>query len=111
MTIFREEVFGPVLGVTTFNCEEEAVTLANATPYGLANGVWTRNLDRALQVSAALQSGFIYVNCYLETIPQMPFGGTKASGFGRENGCEGLLEFMQTKSIFVRLRSASCGRD
>lgn len=105
MTIFREEVFGPVLGVTTFEDEAEAIALANATPYGLANGVWTKNLDRAMHVSAALESGFVYVNCYLETIPQLPFGGAKASGIGRENGTEGLLEFMQTKSTFMRLRS------
>jgi betaine-aldehyde dehydrogenase len=104
MTIFREEVFGPVLGVTHFVSDAEAIELANATPYGLANGVWTRNLDRAFKVSGALESGFVYVNSYLETIPQLPFGGMKASGLGRENGIEGLLEFMQTKSTFVRLR-------
>ncbi|RWM88743.1 MAG: aldehyde dehydrogenase [Mesorhizobium sp.] len=104
MTVFKEEVFGPVLGVTTFETEEEAVALANSTPYGLANGIWTRNFDRAIQVSAALESGFVYINCYLETIPQLPFGGVKASGFGRENGEQGLLEFMQTKSTFARLR-------
>ncbi|MCA2412164.1 aldehyde dehydrogenase family protein [Rhizobium leguminosarum] len=105
MTIFNEEVFGPVLGVTTFENEAEAIALANATPYGLANGVWTKDLDRAMHVSAALESGFVYVNCYLETVPQLPFGGAKASGLGRENGTEGLLEFMQTKSTFMRLRA------
>ncbi|MDP9588895.1 UNVERIFIED_ORG: acyl-CoA reductase-like NAD-dependent aldehyde dehydrogenase [Shinella zoogloeoides] len=105
MTIFNEEVFGPVLGVTTFESEAEAVALANATPYGLANGLWTKDLDRAMHVSAALESGFVYVNCYLETVPQLPFGGVKASGLGRENGTEGLLEFMQTKSTFIRLRA------
>lgn len=104
MTIFREEVFGPVLGVTTFEDEAEAIALANATPFGLANGVWTTDLNRAMHVSAALESGFVYVNCYLETVPQLPFGGAKASGLGRENGTEGLLEFMQTKSTFMRLR-------
>lgn len=107
MTIFREEVFGPVLAVTTFEDDAEAIALANATPFGLANGVWTTNLNRATHVSAALESGFIYVNCYLETVPQLPFGGAKASGLGRENGIEGLLEFMQTKSTFMRLSPTS----
>lgn len=104
MTIFKEEVFGPVLGVTTFKTDVEAIELANSTVYGLANGIWTSNLDRAMAVSRSLKSGFVYINCYLETVPQLPFGGMKASGLGRENGTEGLLEFMQTKSTFARLR-------
>lgn len=104
MTIFKEEVFGPVLGVTTFKTDAEAISLANATAYGLANGIWTTNIDRAMAVSRQLKSGFVYINCYLETVPQLPFGGMKASGLGRENGMEGLLEFMQTKSTFARLR-------
>lgn len=104
MTIFREEIFGPVLGVTTFKDVSEAIALANLTHYGLANGVWTSNLDTAMAVASALESGFVYVNTYLETVPQLPFGGSKSSGLGRENGPEGLLEFMQAKSTFVRLR-------
>ncbi len=106
MTIFNEEVFGPVLAVTTFKTREEAVSLANRTAYGLANGVWTSNLDTAMAVSRRLQSGFVYVNTYLETVPQLPFGGSKQSGLGRENGSEGLLEFMETKSTFIRLATA-----
>jgi betaine-aldehyde dehydrogenase len=82
----------------------EAIALANLTHYGLANGVWTSNLDTAMAVSSALESGFVYVNTYLETVPQLPFGGSKSSGLGRENGPDGLLEFMQAKSTFVRLR-------
>ncbi|GLQ80816.1 sorbosone dehydrogenase [Mesorhizobium huakuii] len=104
MTIFKEEIFGPVLGVTTFKDVSEAIALANLTHYGLANGVWTSNLDTAMAVSSALESGFVYVNTYLETVPQLPFGGSKSSGLGRENGPDGLLEFMQAKSTFVRLR-------
>jgi betaine-aldehyde dehydrogenase len=68
--------------------------------------VWTKNLDTAMEVSRRLQGGLIYVNTYLETVPQLPFGGTKQSGLGRENGSEGLLEFMQTKSTFIRLATA-----
>jgi betaine-aldehyde dehydrogenase len=105
MTLFKEEVFGPVLAVTTFETPEEAVRLANRTPYGLANGVWTSSLDTALVMSKQLQSGFVYVNTYLETVPQLPFGGSKESGLGRENGPEGLLEFMETKSTFIRLKT------
>ncbi|MDX8482553.1 aldehyde dehydrogenase family protein [Mesorhizobium sp. VK24D] len=104
MTIFKEEIFGPVLGVTTFRSVSQAIELANLTHYGLANGVWTSNIDTAMAVSSALESGFVYVNSYLETVPQLPFGGRKSSGLGRENGPEGLLEFMQAKSTFVRMR-------
>lgn len=106
MTIFKEEVFGPVLAVTTFRTLDEAVELANRTDSGLANGVWTKSLDTAMAVSRRLRSGFVYVNTYLETVPQLPFGGSKQSGLGRENGPEGLLEFMETKSTFMRLATA-----
>ncbi|MBO6636722.1 MAG: aldehyde dehydrogenase family protein [Roseitalea sp.] len=106
MSIFREEVFGPVVAVTRFHDREDAIALANATSYGLANGVWTSDLDNAIAMSRALQSGFVYVNSYLETVPQLPFGGVKQSGLGRENGPEGLLEFMQTKSTFIKLKPA-----
>lgn len=105
MTIFKEEIFGPVLGVTTFKDASEAIELANLTPYGLANGVWTSSIDTAMAVSSALDSGFVYVNTYLETVPQLPFGGSKSSGLGRENGPEGLAEFMQIKSTFIRLNA------
>ncbi len=105
MTIFKEEIFGPVLGVTTFKDVSEAIELANLTPYGLANGVWTSSIDTAMAVSSALDSGFVYVNTYLETVPQLPFGGNKSSGLGRENGPEGLIAFMQAKSTFIRLKA------
>jgi betaine-aldehyde dehydrogenase len=103
MSIFSEEVFGPVLAVTTFRDVAEAVALANETRYGLANGVWTSNLNTAFAVSRALDSGVVYVNTYLETVPHLPFGGRRQSGLGSENGVEGLLEFMTSKSTFVKL--------
>ena len=101
--IFREEIFGPVLTVTTFKTVEEAVALANDTDYGLGNGLWTKDVDKAIRVSQKLQSGTVFVNTYLETSPQLPFGGFKQSGYGRENGVDGLREFMETKSTFIKL--------
>lgn len=106
MTIFREEIFGPVVSVVTFDSVEEAVSIANSTTYGLANGVWTASLDKSMAVIRRLHSGMVYVNCYLQTIVQLPFGGMKESGMGRENGCEGLLEFMDIKAAFVKLQTS-----
>ena len=107
MTYFREEVFGPVISVTTFETVDEAVALANATDYGLGNGMWTKDIDKAHQVSKRLKSGTVWVNTYLDGAPQMPFGGYRRSGLGRENGREGLTEFMQVKSTFFRLGKRS----
>ncbi|NEY90353.1 aldehyde dehydrogenase family protein [Tabrizicola oligotrophica] len=103
MTYFREEVFGPVASITVFDTIEEAVALANDTTYGLGNGLWTKDVDKALQLSKRLKSGTVWVNTYLDGAPQMPFGGYKRSGLGRENGIEGLIEFMDVKSTFIRL--------
>jgi betaine-aldehyde dehydrogenase len=103
MTYFREEVFGPVASITPFDTVDEAVRLANDTTYGLGNGLWTKDVDKALQVSKRLKSGTVWVNTYLDGAPQMPFGGYKSSGLGRENGMEGLTEFMDVKSTFIRL--------
>ena len=105
MNIFREEVFGPVLTVTRFSSDAEALALSNDTEYGLASGFWTRDLCRAHAMAAGMQTGNIYVNTFLETAMQLPFGGWKNSGLGREVGIEGLLEFTQTKSTYFRLAS------
>lgn len=103
MRIFREEIFGPILCVTTFRSTEEAIELANDTNYGLANGLWTKDIDKAHLVSKRLRSGTVYVNTYLETSPQLPFGGFKESGMGREMGLEALHEFTEVKSTYIRL--------
>ncbi|TIL83174.1 MAG: aldehyde dehydrogenase family protein [Mesorhizobium sp.] len=103
MTIFREEIFGPVLAVTRFTSVDQAIALANDTNYGLGNGVWTKDIDKAIQVSRELRSGTVYVNTFLETAVQLPFGGFKESGIGRENGLDGLLEFTEVKSTFIKL--------
>ena len=86
MTIAREEIFGPVMSVLAFDFEKEALTRANATPYGLAAGVFTRDLARAHRVIARLDAGTTWINAYNLTPVEAPFGGVKASGLGRENG-------------------------
>ena len=107
MAIFREKIFGPVLSVMTFNTVEEVVQLANDTHYGLGTGIWSKGIDKALLVPKRLRSGTVCVYTFLETAVQLPFGGLGQSGLGRENGLEGLLEFMDVKSTFITLGKCS----
>lgn len=100
--LFREEIFGPVLTVTRFHDVAEATTLANDTVYGLANSLWSKNIDTALDVARRLRSGTVWVNTTLDAKPQLPFGGYKQSGYGREMGQMGVDEFTNTKSIQIR---------
>ncbi|GAA2312856.1 aldehyde dehydrogenase [Streptomyces violaceusniger] len=102
--LFQEEVFGPVLAVTSFDTEEEAVELANDVPFGLAAGVWTRDVSRAHRVARRVEAGTVWINTYRNTVPQSPFGGYKTSGLGRESGFDGIKEYLQTKSVWVDLR-------
>jgi acyl-CoA reductase-like NAD-dependent aldehyde dehydrogenase len=99
--LVQEEIFGPVLTVQAFDTEDEAVALANGTRYGLAAGLHTRDIARAHRVAAQLQAGLIWVNTYGILDVSLPFGGYKASGYGREYGPEGLDEYLQTKSVYV----------
>ncbi len=103
MTIAREEIFGPVLSVIRFKDIEEVVRAANASAYGLAAGVWTRDIKKAHRTARALQAGTVWINTYGLYDSAMPFGGTKMSGFGRELGQCGLHEYTQTKSVWVDL--------
>ncbi len=100
-TVFREEVFGPFVSVTRFSDEEEAVALANDTPYGLGSGLWTTDLARAHRVADAIEAGMVWVNCYKRVHPGSPFGGVGQSGFGRDLGTECLDEYTEAKSIWI----------
>jgi len=106
MTIARDEVFGPVLSVLSFDDEEEAVRIANDTRYGLAAGIWTLNVQRAHRVANQLRAGNVWINAYRVTAPFAPFGGFKHSGIGRENGSDGMNEYLETKTIWVELSGA-----
>jgi acyl-CoA reductase-like NAD-dependent aldehyde dehydrogenase len=101
MVVAREEIFGPVVAVIEFDTEEEAIRLANDTPYGLSGSLWTRDGARQLRVARALRTGAIGVNSNSSVFPQAPFGGYKASGVGKELGMEGLVHNTELKSVFV----------
>jgi acyl-CoA reductase-like NAD-dependent aldehyde dehydrogenase len=101
MRIAQEEVFGPVLSVIPFKDEDEAIAIGNDVAYGLAAGVWTQNMRRALVMSERLQAGTIWVNTYRTLSYLSPFGGYKRSGIGRENGQEALKEYLQLKSVWM----------
>ncbi len=100
MRIAQEEVFGPVLAVMKFEDDDEAVRIANSTNYGLAAGVWTESLRRAIAMSNRLVAGTVWVNTYRSTSYTSPFGGVKDSGLGRENGIDAIREYLQTKSVW-----------
>ncbi|MDX3457048.1 aldehyde dehydrogenase family protein [Streptomyces sp. ME02-8801-2C] len=101
--VVQEEIFGPVLTVQPFDSEDEAVQLANSTPYGLASGIQTTNLARAHRVANRLQAGIVWINDWAMLDPAIPFGGVKDSGFGREYGPEALAAYTKVKSVVVSL--------
>jgi aldehyde dehydrogenase (NAD+) len=101
MRIAQEEVFGPVLAAIPFRDEDEAIEIANDIPYGLAAGVWTQSIRRALKMSERLKAGTVWVNTYRAVSYMSPFGGYKRSGLGRENGMEAIRDYMQTKSVWI----------
>ncbi|QSZ34692.1 hypothetical protein DSL72_007547 [Monilinia vaccinii-corymbosi] len=109
MKIMREEIFGPVCAIAKFSTEEEAIKISNSSNYGLAAAVHTTNLNTAIRVSNALKAGTVWVNCYSMLHHQVPFGGYKESGVGRELGEAALAGYTQTKSVRIRLGDALFG--
>jgi aldehyde dehydrogenase len=109
MRIFQEEIFGPVLSVTTFKDEEDALKIANDTIYGLGAGVWTRNGNRAYRFGRGIQAGRVWTNCYHHYPAHAAFGGYKESGVGRENHKMMLDHYQQTKNILVSYSTKALG--
>lgn len=101
MRIAQEEVFGPMLSIIPFKDEEEAVAIANDVLYGLAAGVWTQNIGRALSMAKRIRAGTVWINAYRVVSYMSPFGGYKRSGLGRENGQEMIKEYLQVKSVWI----------
>jgi betaine-aldehyde dehydrogenase len=104
MAIAREEIFGPVMSVLTFDDEDEVIARANATEFGLSAGVFTNDLTRGHRMIAQLQAGTCWINHYNITPIEMPFGGMKMSGLGRENGRAAIEHYTQLKSVYVAMR-------
>ena len=107
MRIANKEVFGPVLSILPFEDEDEAVRIANNTIYGLAAGVWTTSIRRALMMSERLEAGTVWVYTYRAVSYMSPFGGYKRSGIGRESGAEAIREYLQTKSVWIDISGSS----
>jgi betaine-aldehyde dehydrogenase len=107
--IAQEEIFGPVMSVIPFKDEADAIRIANATPYGLAAAVWTRDIFKAFRTVKALEAGIVWVNHMQPTFVEAPWGGYKASGFGRELGHWGVEEYLETKQVFINLDEKPIG--
>lgn len=109
MRIAQEEIFGPVTCVITWNDEDDMIRQANGVNYGLAGGVWTRNITAAHRIARALETGIVWINRYYNLKPNMSAGGYKQSGFGREGGYEALYHYTQTKTVVVNLQDGPMG--
>lgn len=103
MAFVREEVFGPLMAVLEFETEQEAIRRANDSCYGRSAAVFTNSLQRAHRVAMSLEAGFVWINDYNVTPPEVPFGGYKQSGFGRENGLQAIEHYTQIKTVYTNL--------
>lgn len=102
MKIAREEIFGPVISALPFDTVDEVLGRANATEFGLASGVWTRDVNKVQRMSRGLRAGSVWINCYQVMDPAVPFGGYKMSGYGRESGAQHMEEYLQTKAVWIK---------
>lgn len=109
MRIAQEEIFGPVLSIIGFDDEADAVEIGNDIAFGLAAGIWTQNIGRAVRMSRALKAGTVWVNTYRAVSYMMPFGGVKRSGIGRESGIEAIREYLSTKSVWINISDEAPG--
>ena len=101
LRICQEEVFGPVVSTESWDDEQDVIRIANDTVYGLAAGIWSTDVGRAMRIADRIEAGTVYINNYFNAASQSPVGGFKQSGYGRENGFEGMRCFMQTKSVWL----------
>ena len=101
MEIFDEETFGPIASVTVVKSVDEAVKLANQTRFGLGASIWTEDTDEALQIARKIEAGSVFINGIVKSDPRLPFGGIKASGYGRELSVAGIREFVNVKTLWV----------
>ncbi len=102
MTIAREEIFGPVMSILKFRTIDEVIKRANSSNYGLAAGLMTKSLDNAISLSNGLRAGSVWVNCYDVFQANLPFGGFKDSGIGRELGYEGIKNYIENKTVVIK---------
>ena len=110
MEIAQVEVFGPVLSIIPYETDEQAISIANGTEYGLVSGVFTKDLDRAMSSAKKMRAGQVFVNEWFAGGVETPFGGYGKSGYGREKGREALWNYIQTKNIAIRLGKGAAGR-